>query len=257
MNIQTLLSKVYQQPRRRSLQVKARLPWALAFAGIVAVVCTIELIARGAFAVDGPKRMEEIKANRFVVVDESGKTTAEFGVLSDGRPGLAVWDNKTNLVAVLSIDDGGPRFSFQNKTGVSLLSIGLVDGNLPVMVFNGTDGGRRLGMVVTENGTVALQLNDLRKQKRCELSVDREGQPKIVLRDRDGNARAGLIVHDKGGSGLDLLDAAGRTRAVMQVNNEGEPDAALLGPNGEALWSARNQSGAPQPAAQDGASKSP
>jgi hypothetical protein len=122
MNIQTLLSKVYQQPRRRSLQVKARLPWALAFAGIVAVVCTIELIARGAFAVDGPKRMEEIKANRFVVVDESGKTTAEFGVLSDGRPGLAVWDNKTNLVAVLSIDDGGPRFSFQNKTGVSLLS---------------------------------------------------------------------------------------------------------------------------------------
>ena len=185
---------------------------------------------------------DEIRARRFVAVDDAGKVTAEFGMLSNGTPGMTVWDNKANVVAVLGVDNGGsPRFFFQSETGIPLLSLGIGEKRFPVIMFNAPDGTRRLGMVLTDTGEVTLQLYDSTKQNRCALRVGKEGQPQLVLRDQHGNVRAGVMVHDDVGSGLQLLDREERTRAMIQVNNEGEPDAALLGPNDELLWSARGR----------------
>ena len=186
---------------------------------------------------------EEIRARKFVVVDESGKGRAEFGILEDGQAVMVVWNEKASTAVSVGMDRFGmPRVAFENSKAEALLELGILEDRFPVLILNDANGTRRLGMVVSDTGLASIGLYDKKKRPRCAISVDESGSPQIVMRDGRGQARGSLMVHDKSGAAVSLLDPEGRERALIQVNPEGEPDAALLGPSGEPIWSARGDS---------------
>ena len=75
---------------------------------------------------------KEIRARKFVVVDDNGKELAEFGVGSNGQPSMVVWNKGKSMVATMGMDDAGmPRFAFEKSSGEALLEFGVMDGRFP------------------------------------------------------------------------------------------------------------------------------
>ena len=51
--------------------------------------------------------VKEVRAQKFVVTDDSGKERAEFGILPDGTARLAIWDKTRSVEAWLGVDELG------------------------------------------------------------------------------------------------------------------------------------------------------
>jgi len=181
----------------------------------------------------------KIRAKSFVVVDDSGKELGEFGVLSNGQPGMIVRNKDKSISASIGMDQGGmPRFAFENDKGDALLELGLGDQGETVFIMRTPDGKRRLGIIVLGTGSVGIGLYDSEKRNRCMVSLGADGHPKITLRDDQGKARVSLMVDDKGTASLVLLDRTGAERIVFQVDTQGNADAAVFGPDGKPTWTA-------------------
>jgi len=181
----------------------------------------------------------EIRAQKFVVVDDNGKELAEFGIGSNGQPSMAVWNKGKSMVASMGMDNAGmPRFAFEKSSGEPLLELGVMDGRFPVFFLRNDKGERRLGMVVADGGSVGIGLYDRGKRDRCMLSLRRDGHPQITLKDDKGKVRASITLDDEGTCALDLLNRKEQERIVFQVDAQGQADAAVFGPDGKATWSA-------------------
>ena len=139
----------------------------LLFASVWAV-----LRAQGAAEseVDGVPR--EIQAQRFVVVDDTGKERAEFGILPNGEAGMIVWNKGKSALVSLRIDQAGmPHFVFENSHGRALLELGVLENRSPILVMRDAEGRRRLGIMVTEGGSVAIGFYDTLKRNRCTVGL--------------------------------------------------------------------------------------
>ena len=229
----------------RLLTVETRRSGSVAVTILVALAALLwlglatQLVARG--GVETGQR--EVRAQRFVVVDDAGNERAELGILASGQPSLRIWDEARTIAATLEIDQAGmPRLAFENIGGAPLTELGVLDKRYPVFILRSADGKRRLGVAVAEAGVVSIGLYDTHKRNRCSLSLDEDGQPQLRLKDGKGNDRVRLMIGSDGACALDLLDPKGRERAVLQVDGQGEPDGVLLGPDRKPLWSARSSS---------------
>ena len=61
---------------------------------------------------------KEVRAERFVMVDELGVTRAELGLLKDEQPGLALYDEAGSMRAMLGLEeDGRPVLEFYDEAG--------------------------------------------------------------------------------------------------------------------------------------------
>ena len=181
----------------------------------------------------------EIRARKFVVVDDTGKDRAEFGITEDGEAGMVVWNKKKSTAVSVSINRYGmPRITFENSKGEALLDFGIFDDQYPVFIMRDANGLRRLAMAVTDAGLVTLRLYDSRKQDRCAISLTGDGNPLITLNDDKGKVRASLIIGNNGTCALVLFNRKEQERIVFQVDAEGQADAAVFGPDGKATWSA-------------------
>jgi len=181
----------------------------------------------------------EVRAQRFVVVDDSGKGRGEFGMRSNGEPVLRLWDRDVSISAMVEMDAYGmPRVAFETKNGTPLAELGVLDKRHPIFVLRDADGNRRLAMVVAEAGDVAFGLYDTDRTNRCSLSLDKKGDPRIVLRDKTGEVRARVMQDEEGGSAVDLLDAKGRAHVVFQVDAKGRGDGVVFGSDERPVWSA-------------------
>ena len=63
----------------------------------------------GATESEGTKVIEEIRARKFLVVDEEGKTLAQLAVAPDGNPVIGFYDANRRLRAGLSVTPAGPQ----------------------------------------------------------------------------------------------------------------------------------------------------
>jgi len=182
---------------------------------------------------------KEIRARKFVVVDETGKERAEFGIMENGEAGMVIWNKKKSTAMAVGVDHTGmPNIVFQNSKGEALLELAMLEDKYPAFIMSDADGKRRLGMVVTDTGLVTLRLYDTKKKDRCAISLSPDGDPKIVLRDKQGNVRASVILDEKGTSALVLFNRKEQERIVFQVDAQGQADAAVFGPDGKTTWSA-------------------
>ena len=204
------------------------------FAGVCCWLCF-----GAAFGAEGDgKAPKEVRASRFVVIDDHGKERGELGLLPGGQVGVVIRGKDSGTALSLYFDDKGmPRFEFQNSKGEALLDLGLLDDQSPAFVMRDGEGRRRLGIIVTPRQTVAIGLYDMDKVDRCSIAVGADGHPQIALKDEAGRLRGSIMLDSKGECALDLYDREGRERVVFQVNAEGKADGAVFGPDGKAKWS--------------------
>lgn len=180
----------------------------------------------------------EIRAQSFVVVDNAGKERGVFGILPSGQAGVRIWDAGKTIAATFEIDQRGmPRMAFEKTDGTPLVQIGVYDKQYPVFILSDGAGIRRLGLAITNDGTINLILNDTSKKSKCRIAVGSDGEPRIVLHDKRGEARVSLMVANDGMCAVELFDQEGQSHVVFVVDDEGHADAAVLGRDGKAIWS--------------------
>ena len=181
----------------------------------------------------------EIRARKFVVVDDTGKERAEFGIMENGETGMVVWNKNRSAAVSVSMDRFGmPRIVFENSKSEALLELGILEDRFPAFVMRDANGRRRLAVMATEGEAVAIGLYDTKKRNRCAVSLGRDGHPQITLKDDKGQVRVRLMLDNDGTCALDFLDGKGNKHIVFQVDAQGQADAAVFGPDGKATWSA-------------------
>ncbi|MBI4717138.1 MAG: hypothetical protein HY763_04980 [Planctomycetes bacterium] len=147
------------------------------------------------------ERGGELHAKSFVVVDDSGKECARFGLATSGLGKVG---------------------------GESLLELGISRDMTPVVVARSDTGERRIGLTVTKSGAVGLALYDTSRTQRCGLFLEADGSPQVLLNDSNGRARAQLSVDREGVSALDLRDGNEKGGMVLQVDRQGKTVATTL-----------------------------
>jgi hypothetical protein len=198
------------------LAAVATLAVAVAGMGLAMVFCAFGISpARDCMTV------KEVRADRFVVVDENGKERAVLG--SGGK-----W---------------GPSLSLLDENGECRASLNLL-GGVPSLTVS--DSLRGVTLYVGQD-EVGLTLVDHQKRTdRAQLTLGNAG-PALTLADENGKARAVMAVI-KDGPALTLYDEKGRCRATVGVAHtetlEGktiawtESSLFLWDVNGKPLWHA-------------------
>lgn len=106
--------------------------------------------------------VDEVRASRFTLVDENGKTRARLGVDEDGT-GLRLYDENGKPRAVLSVDEDGTLLAMSDENG-------------------------KLGpMLVTSKEMTLLNMYDKDAKARVTLGVGESG-PVLGLRDENGKS---------------------------------------------------------------------
>ena len=141
------------------------------------------LAACAAFLLWTWARPTEVRARRFVLVDEEGQERATLSVDRHG-PALRLLDRKGNLRVVLAVDKDGPGLDLFDEKD-----------NLSVVLGSNSDG-------------VVLALADEEGKSGASLVAIKEGSG-LRLADKNGRTRARLATNNKAGPGLNLFDEEG------------------------------------------------
>ena len=123
--------------------------------------------------------VKEVRANRFILEDENGKTRAELSMEEDG-PCLHLLGENGNVCLGLTVGKDGPCLMLRDENGSAYLSV-LKEGT--TLWLSDKNGKSRAGFAVLEEWT-GLGLCDENGNKRAGLSVDKDG-PDLHLFDRN------------------------------------------------------------------------
>jgi len=142
------------------LERQARL-WKIC-AGGAALVCAFMLL----LGANSAKTVEELRARRFVVVDQSGNSVGEFSAL-EGSSALMLSDATGAPRVVLS-------YGYDTPAGLSL-----------------RDGKRatRADLSLRLDNSVALDLFDKEGRLRATMGINSDGIPQATFQDQSGNSR--------------------------------------------------------------------
>ena len=132
-----------------------------------------------AWAQSGPK---EIRANKFALEDENGKTRAQLA-MAKGEPELALFDENGKQRAGLGLGTGGPglRLSDENgkaRAGLFILKVG------PFLVLTDENGKTRANLSEINN-EVYLSLNDENGYPRASMYMDKKEGPVVSVLDEN------------------------------------------------------------------------
>jgi len=106
----------------------------------------------------------------------------------DGSSGVYVLDvNGRERGGLESFSKGGAALNFRDGQGKMRGHVGLDESNLPNLILLDEAGGRRLGMLVQEDGNGLLEVADGRGQPRVQLSTLFDGSPRLELKREDGS----------------------------------------------------------------------
>jgi hypothetical protein len=127
----------------------------------------------------GTGTAKELRANKFVLEDNSGDTRALLW-MTDNGPSLGLMDKKSKLRICLSADKEGPSLALYNENGeprtvLTVQALKLLD------EYNKT----RAGLILLENGPL-LALYDEKGRGRLGMGV-LIGTPALYLMDEYGN----------------------------------------------------------------------
>lgn len=204
--------------------------------GVILVVVAVAALNLGlrAFGQTEPKPLaptKEVRAQRFVLVDEKDQTQASLMRGDDGRPALVLWNGDGTASATVEIDQGGkPRITLSN--GDADVSMGFMDPGSPVFVMRDAKGKRRVVVVAGRERRTLINLYDDEQRERLSVGLTEKGQPIASAKDEEGNLRA-TFVQDETGVGLDLTAENGRGSISLNVDPKGQCDIGIVHGEGE------------------------
>lgn len=216
---------------------------ALCATGLTCVI----LLVPGSAGSKEARPAEEVRAERFILVDKDGREQGVFGFTQGGHPGLRIGPVEGGMTAELQIDRSGmPRFGLMDDQGRAIVGIGVLEKNLPVIVLKGPNGERQVAMTVSKDGTPYVGLYDSEKRARSEWKLDANGNPVLVLRDQKGQGRGLFGVVGPGIAAMSLMNPQGREGVVFQVNQDGHADGVIYERDGAPKWRSATSSKKPE-----------
>lgn len=219
-----------------------------------------------------PAPLEEVRAKRFVLVDNAGKERGALAVFADTvdletfeltpRDMVALDLRNKGNTARLAVSQDSAGLSFSSFTGARSLMVMRSDGRSSLSLWR-SGGGERVetaGIRVRPDGSTGLSLRDKNGQARLNLSLAQDGSPymafvdnsnqtsiamegsdqtrRLVLADQTGAVRVALSTLASGRPVVLLLDASGNQRAQLTVLKDGSPSIALFDTDKNIVWSA-------------------
>jgi len=104
------------------------------------------------------RKIKEIRANRFVLEDPTGRTRALLQAMPDGTAFIDLFGADSASLSLCIDSDGNPKIGFKNKKGRHVISIG-----------------------VSDNEGQGIQLSDSEGRPVCFIFTAQDGIPRIKL----------------------------------------------------------------------------
>jgi hypothetical protein len=176
-----------------------------------------------AAALAGGGAVKEVRANRFVVEDENGKTRVVLSMIAAG-------------MAVAPASGDGPVLTLYDENGKPRAHLGMDKTGLGLNLHD--ENGKPRVVLVVANAGSALILYDENGKSRALLDVAKNG-PGLTLADENGKIRAGLVVAKEKVTlvTLGLYDENGKPRVGLGMDEYG-PRLNFLDDNGKPIWQA-------------------
>jgi hypothetical protein len=147
-------------------------------------------VAAVALMGQGPSRpsAKHIEAERFVLLDTTGKARAFLGFGQDGEPMLSFRDVKGTPRAHFGVrDDGAPVVLFTDQAGKLRLQLLVGPSGAPAMVLSHEDGRPGAVLTLRAPGVPVLGFVDRNGAPRAELMLlGSTGDPSARFKDKDG-----------------------------------------------------------------------
>ena len=177
---------------RRLDQVEWENRW-LKRAGVIALAVIAAVVLIG-MSESPPVPSKVVEAEKFVLVDTSGKVRAELGPTEAGilgwPPGLTFYDSKGNEVVQLYVDDEFATLGIAGKEGRVGMWVSRQplwgDLGLASLFLGDKDEKNRAVLTLRPDGGVALSLLDRDEKARAKLALIAEGTPRLTLSDKAG-----------------------------------------------------------------------
>ena len=132
----------------------------------------------------------ELKAERFVVQDSTGRQRARLGLTRDGSTELALFDQGRYQLAARGNRDGLTSFDlFDRGNDRVTLSVGPL-GNTS-LAFIGPDRRASSGLYLEPGGSMGLEFRQV--GQGLLLGIDPDGSAQLMLSDKDGRDLGGLV----------------------------------------------------------------
>jgi len=158
---------------------------------LVTVALAVVLLIGASQDQDKTKVLEEVRAKRFVLLDEAGKDRGGLATTKDG-PGLVLWNENGKPSVNLIAERLGASLALSDKTGTRRLNLDTSAGGT-VLALADENGADRAGFVVTNFASV------------------------LMLSDRNGKLRA-LLDSAEDGASLQLADSGGANLGFYVFN---------------------------------------
>ena len=166
--------------------------------------------------------VDELRAQRFVLVDDTGKMRALRGAATRGAVSLGLLDNDDKIRSVLIVDSNGT----------------------PRLELFGADETRRVVLSVFPNRS-GLGIFGEAGRGGAVLDVVADGAASLGLTDNKERSRAGLQLRSDGTTLLNFNDASEKVRAALGVGADGAPGLGVWDKEGKRIWQAPPSDRAP------------
>lgn len=185
----------------------------LAVSGLMGGLLSSRLLPGQAAWAQDPNA-QEIRAERFLLVDDTGAMKAALGMGDDGNARLEVYGPDAEMRAGLGLIEGQPGLGLLDATGQTRALLGMPNGE-PVLGLLDEQGQMRVGLGMQDGGPM-LELSDATGATRALLTMmgQQNDEPTVVL-----------------------YDAAAIPRVVLGIP-EGEPTLGFLDGEGQVIWQA-------------------
>src|SRR4029077_12317168 len=215
--------------------------------GVVGLLGLVALLsALAGSRVFFPAAVDEIRARRFIVVDDRGTARVQLGLLGEGagleladsrgvgRAAIAVRPDGATAIEMLGeerhprvtlevLPDGSPRLELRGPDGMSTVTVGVRPDGAAHVLLADHHGHHRSALTITPGGSPGLTLNDATGTPRLGLTVTSDDWSEVDLYDRAGARRLGLSVSPQGAPVIGFDDNAGRPRMLVGLLLDGKP----------------------------------
>lgn len=180
---------------------------------------------------------QEVRAQRFIVVDSTGKERARLGMRPEGGAELVVLANTGQAAAWVAVHDNTdwPVIAVCGRDGRVVGQLNVLDQAYPVfMLHDPSSGEKRIAMGVARD-EAAVAVFSKSGNSLASLRVGEEGLPRLLIRDEQARGRILLAANPDGSCLLDLSDSE-RTRVRAGVSGTGDPAFVIFDKDGKLVW---------------------
>ena len=154
--------------------------------------------------------VDEVRAKRFVLVEDTGKVRAVLGAATRGAVSLELLDNDGKVRSVLIVDSNGtPRLELFGADEARRIVLSVFPNRSGLGIFGEAGRGGAILDVVTD-GTASLGLTDNKERSRAGLQLSSDGTTLLNFNDTNDKIRAALGVGADGSPGFGMWNRDGK-----------------------------------------------